>query len=75
MTYMFKCAVNYTVNTRNRNSAAPVFQRLTCTQHSVSFKGPFYWNKLPNYLKEIESLKLFRKKLKSFYLQQYEEAL
>ena len=63
---------NHNVNTRNRNQAAPLFHRLTLTQHSVTFKGPHFWNKLPQDIKDATSLPIFKKMLKIYLLNQYE---
>ena len=63
--------VSHSINTRNRNLATPTYHRLTCTQHAVSYKGPTVWNSLPRSLKEIESVQLFKKLLKSHLLESY----
>ena len=62
---------DHDVNTRSRNLAVPTFQRLTRTQQSVSYAGPSLWNDLPNYLKEIVSPSIFKRKLKVYLIGQY----
>ena len=68
--------------TRNMNLAQPLFQRLTLTQHSVSFfltlsensvsyAGPKIWNEIPQCIRNISSLQLFKKKFRSFLINQY----
>ena len=63
--------VSHQLNTRNRNILQPSFHRLTKTQHAFSHIGPSEWNKLPLILKESENIKLFKKKLKKFFIDQY----
>ena len=57
--------------TRNMNLAQPSFQRLTLTQHSVSYAGPKIWNEIPQCIRNISSLQLFKKKFRSFLINQY----
>ena len=65
--------VSHTRETRHRDLAAPVFHRLTLSQHAFSFSGPSQWNALPLSLRSIGKLHLFKRALKSFLLAQYEE--
>lgn len=69
--YDDKFHVQHNFNTRNRNFAAPIFQRLTLTQQSFSYAGPSNWNKLPLYLRSIQSLYVFKKKLKQYFIDKY----
>ena len=75
--YMFNKATNnyysvqHEVNTRNRNLCVPRFCRLTSTQKSVSFSGPTVWNSLPEHLKSIDRIHIFKTQLKSYLLNQY----
>ena len=46
------------------------FCRTNILKKSVNNFGTKLYNKLPNYLKNKENLKLFKKQLKSFLLQQ-----
>ena len=64
---------NSNYNTRNQNSLIPQFQRLTNTQHSVNFQGPHFWNQLPPYIRNSNSLSIFQKNVKKFYLTSYED--
>ena len=64
-------AASHNVNTRNNNLAVPLFHRLTACQHAVSIRGPKLWNSLPLYLRNTESLPLFKKNLKAYLLSQY----
>ena len=59
-------------NTRNRNLARPVFHQLTLTQHAVSHMGPTEWNGLPSELRDMASLKCFKKRLKLFLMKDYD---
>ena len=66
-----KFNIHHNFNTRNRNLAAPSFQRLTLTQQSFSYAGPSNWNKLPIFLRSIQSPNIFKKKLKQYLIDQY----
>ena len=66
---------NHFLNTRNRHLAAPTFQRLSRTQQSISFCGPLLWNTLPDSIKEIECVSLFKRHLKSYLISKYESNL
>lgn len=68
-----KFSVQHTFNTRNRQRASSKFQRLAITQRSINFTGPKLWNDLPEYLKSIDSLYVFKKALKSYFLDNYND--
>ena len=53
------------------NSALPVFHRNATTQHAVSYAGPKFWNDLPTNLRSINSYRRFRKALKEYLLNKY----
>ena len=58
--------------TRNMNLGRSLYQRLTFTQHSVSYAGPRIWNEIPQCIRDISSLPLFKKKIRPFQkLNQY----
>jgi hypothetical protein len=59
--------------TRNRDYFAPTFQRLSLTQRSVSFAAPSVWNTLPSYLRECTSTQSFKKALKLFIINSYND--
>ena len=59
-------------STRNNQLACPKFHRLVRTQQSVTFNGPTFWNYLPENIRKIKSLTIFKKKLKNYYLNQYD---
>ena len=63
--------IEHSVNTRNRHLASSKFHRLTLTRHGISYLGPSMWNKLPSELREIESLPVFKKRLKIYLIDQY----
>ena len=44
------------------------FSRLVCSIDSVCHQGPLFWNTLPDSLKDIKSLSLFKSKLKKYLL-------
>ena len=61
----------HNLNTRFRNLSLPSSNRLTVSQHAISFQGPNIWNKLPKELKEIKSKNYFKSQLKMFFLNSY----
>lgn len=58
-------------DTRNRQSALPPYQRLTTTQHSVSFQGSTMWNRLPPCIRSASSLAIFKRRVRQHYIDQY----
>ena len=62
---------SHNLNTRNSNLSKPVFQRLSKTQQYFCFVGPSTWNELPCYLRGIESIHQFKKRLKIYLVDQY----
>ena len=62
---------NHVYSTRNRDNIAPMFQRLSLTQHSVSYSGPHIWNSLPENLKNIQSFPTFKRELKLYFVNLY----
>ena len=46
------------------NVLIPKFNSITYGKSSLRYMGPFYWNKLPNDVKQAASFKLFKKALK-----------
>ena len=69
--YRNNFGISHTINTRQRNLAVPEFQRLSQTQRSTNYIGPIIWNEIPAHIREISSLPMFKKRLKSFYIDQY----
>ena len=55
------------------NSARAVFHNYTTTQHAVSYAGPTFWNDLPPYLRSIDSYRRFRKCLKEYLINEYND--
>ena len=68
-----KYPVQHSLDTRSRNLAAPKFHRLSGTQRAVSFSGPTLWNKIPTELRDLSSYGNFKTKLKSYYIDKYQE--
>ena len=62
---------NHNVNTRYGSALISSFNRLTLSQHSVSFNGPNFWNGLPQRLKELNTLAKFKRETKEFLVSQY----
>jgi hypothetical protein len=56
--------------TQNRLDFQTQFGRTNIFKKSVNNLGTKLYNKLPNYLKNLENSKLFKKQLKAFLLQQ-----
>ena len=62
---------NHNYNTRNKNKIIAPFHRLATTQHSVSYNGSTVWNSLPPAILSEPNLKSFKRKLKSYFIEQY----
>ena len=58
-------------NTRNSQLALPKFHRLSRTQQSITFSGPELFNSLPVDIRNSTSSKIFKTKLKAFFISQY----
>ena len=58
--------------TRNHNLLLPDYQRLTCTQKSITFIGPKVWNEIPDEICNSASLEIFKRLLKKFLIDKYE---
>ena len=56
--------------TRSSGKCHMKFKRTNYGRFSIKYKGPMIWNTLPDVLKNIRSLQMFRKKLKTFVLNQ-----
>ena len=56
--------------TRSSGKFHMKFKRTNYGRFSIKYKGPMIWNTLPDVLKNIRSLQIFRKKLKTFVLNQ-----
>ena len=75
--YMFKSdnfenyTSSHTYSTRSSNLLNPHYQRLSVTQHSLSYSGPSLWNTLPSTVKSSCSLLSFKSKLKHHLIQSY----
>ena len=62
---------NHSLNTRNRNRPVSAFCRLALTQNSIRYQGPKIWNDLPINIRQCKSLNLFKKNLKSHFVNTY----
>ena len=62
---------NHNYSTRNRDSLTTEFQRLSITQHSVSFSAAGFWNKIPIGIRESNNLSNFKSALKLYLLENY----
>ena len=49
---------------RNKNNFCPINPKYETSRNCVRYQGPIIWNKLPNDLKEVESLEAFKRQLK-----------
>ena len=65
--------ISHNLNTRHRQLALPKFHSLTRTRQSITCSGPNLWNTLPDSLRNIPSLSVFKLKLRAYYLSQYAE--
>lgn len=57
--------------TRNRDNLVPSYQRLSLTQHAVSYAAPKVWNELPPSLKDCPTKASFKKTLKRHIIDSY----
>ena len=55
-------------NTRNKDSLHLESFHSSLGQRSINFKGSVLWNALPEELKRISSVQVFKKKLKSYFI-------
>jgi len=76
--YMYKrCALGeivragHSYDTRKREDAIPVFQRLSLSQNSLSYAAPRAWNALPDHLRCMPNLNRFKSELKAYLLSNY----
>jgi hypothetical protein len=76
--YMYKCYVNHDMptvthnySTRQRGNAVAAFQRLTVTQHSITYTAPHVWNSIPDNIKNSTSLSQFKHLLKDHLVSKY----
>ena len=58
-------------DTRNRDNLIPEFQRLSSSQNSISYTVPTVWNNLPTYVKQCQSLPLFKSQLRRHLINAY----
>ena len=76
--YKNQLADNFTRNhnhaTRNRDLLLPPFNRLVSTSKSVYESGARIWNEIPSTVQNASSLPSFKHKLKSYYIEQYNQA-
>jgi len=56
------------MRTRSNSQITPSSFRTKTSQQSIKFIGPKIWNDLPNEIKNSKSLKIFKNKLKSYYI-------
>ena len=54
--------------TKKRLTSCQNQHKITYGEKTISFQGRDYWNKLPNNLKEVTSVALFKRKLKHHIL-------
>ena len=57
--------------TRYTNQIAPLFQRLALTQRSLNYIGPQIWNSLPDNIRNITCLSLFKRLTKKYLIESY----
>ena len=64
-------SVQHEIPTRSRSLAVRSFNRLTLSQHSISFTGPNTWNNLPTSIRGLPSISVFKSRLENYLLLQY----
>ena len=65
--------VSHESDTKGRNNAQQVFQRLTQTHLLVSFAGLRVWNALPPNIQNSVTLEMFKRQVNEYYLARYNE--
>ena len=63
--------LNHSYFTRNRDQTAPLFQRLTLTQHSIYYRGPHLWNSISESIRQSSSLPVFKTRYRKYLIDQY----
>ena len=63
--------LSHNYNTRNRSNVLPQFQRLSISQHSLSYVVPKLWNEIPIHVRNSPTLSLFKKLYKDYLLAMY----
>ena len=64
----------HSYSTRSANKVYIKYERTNYRRFSVRYRGAMIWNSLPNSLKEMKSLQLFKRKLKCFVQQKYTDS-
>ena len=69
-----KYKINHGLHTRSNtnNLASSAYHRLSTSQQAVSYSGPKIWNSLPLHIRNLKSLSLFKSKLKTYFINQYQ---
>ena len=62
---------NHSHDTRNRTALNPFFNRLTSSQRSLTYSSPMFWNNLPAHVTNVQSLIVFKRRVKDFLLNFY----
>ena len=62
---------NHNYSTRNVSALLPAFNRLTLTQHSISYMGPTVWNSIPHEIRNLPGLNSFKRALKLYLISSY----
>ena len=61
----------HTLNTRSRNLPVSNFHRLSQTQKAISYHGPKIWCSIPHDIRMSQSVKIFKRRIKEFYIDKY----
>ena len=64
-------SADHSYNTRFRHHLVPEFHRLNSSQRSLDFSAPHFWNSLPEYIKQADSINIFKRRVKEYLLEQY----
>ena len=58
-------------STRNRTNFIPPFPRVDNVRLNYKYTFPVIWNEIPNAIKDSNSLSIFKRDLKNYFLIQY----
>ena len=62
----FQTRVKVTRSTTQKLLNVPKWNNKTCAKRSFSIGGPIEWNKLPQHIRQINDIKIFKKELKTY---------
>ena len=62
---------NHPYPTRSYNDLVPIYARLNVTQNYLKVSGPNVWNSIPQEIRNLPSLSMFKNRYKKYLLSMY----